>query len=197
MNEIIKFIRKGKGTGLGLATVYGIVKQHEGWIDVSSKVGKGSTFNVFFPAGDETAQAGKIGTDPAAFVRGGNEVVLVVEDEPVLRDLAQAILEELGYRILQAPNGKSALTVWEEHQGAIDLLLTDVVMPEGLSGVELAQKLVAGKPALRVVFTSGYSVDEISETFLAKNNARFLQKPYTRTTLARAVRQALDGHNRK
>jgi len=182
----------GKGTGLGLATVYGIVKQHEGWIEVSSKVGQGSTFDVFFPAGDESAQAGRVGTDPAALVRGGNETVLVVEDELVLRDMAQVILEELGYRILEAPNGRSALKVWEEHEGAIDLLLTDVVMPEGITGGELAEKLLARKPELRVVFTSGYSVDEMSESFLAKNNARFLQKPYPRTTLACAVRRALD-----
>jgi two-component system cell cycle sensor histidine kinase/response regulator CckA len=185
----------GKGTGLGLATVYGIVKQHEGWIEVTSRVGKGTTFNLFFPAGDEAAQAGKSGSDPAAFVRGGNEVVLIVEDEMVLRDMAHVILEELGYRILDAPNGKVALTVWEEHQNAIDLLLTDVVMPEGMSGVELAEKLLPRKPDLKIIFTSGYSVDEMSEAFLAKNNARFLQKPYTRTTLARAVRHALDSKN--
>jgi two-component system cell cycle sensor histidine kinase/response regulator CckA len=182
----------GKGTGLGLATVYGIVKQHDGWIEVTSAVGKGSTFNVFLPASDQAAQSGKTGTDPMAFVRGGTETVLVVEDEPVLRDMAHVILEELGYRILGASTGNEALAVWEKHEGKVALLLTDVVMPEGMSGVELAEKLLTRKPALKVVFTSGYTVDEMSEEFLAKTGARFLQKPYTRTTLARAVRQALD-----
>jgi CheY-like chemotaxis protein len=184
----------GKGTGLGLATVYGIVKQHDGWIEVASEIGKGSTFNVFLPASDQAAQSGRTGTDPTAFVRGGTEAVLVVEDEPVLRDMAHVILEELGYRILGASTGKEALAVWEKHEGKVDLLLTDVVMPEGMSGIELAEKLLPSKPTLKVVFTSGYTVDEMSEAFLAKTGARFLQKPYTRTTLARAVRQALDSN---
>jgi len=181
----------GKGTGLGLATVYGIVKQHDGWIEVTSEVGKGSTFNVFLPASSATAEA-KHDTDPAAFVRGGKETILVVEDEPVLRDMAHLILEECGYRILSASNGPEALAVWEQKHLIVDLLLTDMVMPKGISGVELAEKLLANKPGLKVIFASGYTVDEVSEAFLEKNNARFLQKPYTRITLARAVRQALD-----
>ncbi len=187
----------GKGTGLGLSTVYGIAKQHDGWIEVASQVGRGSTFNVFFPASDQAAQTGKSGVVPSTFVRGGTETVLVVEDEPVLRGMAHVILEEFGYRILDAATGKEALSVWKEHQGAIDLLLTDVVMPGGMSGVELAEKLRASKPALKVIFNSGYVVDEMNEAFLARINARFLQKPYTRTTLARAIRQALDGKSPK
>ena len=183
----------GKGTGLGLATVYGIVKQHDGWIEVASAVGQGSTFKVFLPTSDQTAQAGKDGTDPAAFVRGGDETVLVVEDEPVLRDMAHVILEELGYRILDAATGKEALEAQRKDPAKIDLLLTDVVMPEGISGVELAERLLELQPGLKVIFTSGYTMDELSDAFLSKNNARFLQKPYTRVTLARAVRQSLDG----
>ena len=182
----------GKGTGLGLATVYGIVKQHDGWLEVSSELGKGTSFSVFLPASEAAVDAAKLETDPAAFVRGGKETILVVEDEPVLRDMAHLILEECGYRVVSAANGPEALAVWEEKKLVVDLLLTDMVMPEGLSGVELAEQLLPQKPQLKVIFASGYTVDEVSEAFLEKNNARFLQKPYTRITLARAVRQSLD-----
>jgi CheY-like chemotaxis protein len=126
-------------------------------------------------------------------VGGGNETVLVVEDEPVLRDLAQVILEECGYRVLSAASGPEALDVWESKGGAIDLLLTDMVMPNGLSGVDLAEELIQRKPSLRIIFTSGYTMDEVSTSFLMKhNNARYLQKPYSRDTLALNVRQTLD-----
>ena len=183
----------GKGTGLGLATVYGIVKQHEGWIEVSSEVGKGTKFSAFFPASESATATAKLDTDPSAFVRGGTETILVVEDEAVLREMAHTILEECGYTILEAGNGREALKVWDEKHENIDLLLTDMVMPGGVSGVELAEKILARQPKLKVVFTSGYTVDDVSTAFLEKTNAHFLQKPYTRITLARAARRALDG----
>ena len=182
----------GKGTGLGLATVYGIVKQHDGWVEVASEVGQGTTFTIFLPASHETAKAGKTGDDPIAPVTGGTETILVVEDEVVIREMAQTLLEELGYKILLAENGREAMEVWERNHESIDLLLTDMVMPEGVSGMELAEQLLAQKPGLKVVFASGYTVDEVSEEFLARNNARFLQKPYNRASLSRAVRQAFD-----
>jgi two-component system, cell cycle sensor histidine kinase and response regulator CckA len=108
--------------------------------------------------------------------------------------MAQMLLEESGYRVLMASNGKEALEIWERHQNKIDLLFTDMVMPAGVSGMELANKLIAQNQQLRVVFASGYTVDDISTDFLTRNNnARFLQKPYTRVSLARAIREALDG----
>jgi len=187
----------GKGTGLGLATVYGIVKQHEGWVEVNSKPGLGTTFEVFFPASREIARPVTVEADPLAPVAGGREKLLIVEDEPVLRDMAQLILEECGYQVLLAANGREALELWERHQDEVDLLFTDMVMPGGVSGVELAGKLLSQRPRLKIVFASGYTVDDISTDFLTRNNnARFLQKPYTRVSLARAVRDALDGQTR-
>ena len=187
----------GKGTGLGLATVYGIVKQHEGWVEVTSKPGFGTTFEVFFPASNEIAKPVNEEVSPNIPISGGKETLLIVEDEPVLREMAQLILEECGYTVLVAANGRDALELWEKHQSSIDLLFTDMVMPAGVSGMELANKLLALHPKLRVVFASGYTVDDISTDFLARNNnARFLQKPYTRATLVRSVREAIDGNTK-
>jgi CheY-like chemotaxis protein len=183
----------GKGTGLGLATVYGIVKQHEGWVEANSEPGKGSTFDVFFPASDEVpaaAKGAKTFTAPAMI--GGTETVLIVEDEPVLRDMARVILEECGYQILEASSGTEALEVWNRHASRIDLLLTDMVMPGGISGVDLAEKLLASRPQLRIVFTSGYAANEVNREVLAKTRARFLPKPYSHDELAHAVRDCLD-----
>jgi signal transduction histidine kinase/ActR/RegA family two-component response regulator/HAMP domain-containing protein len=182
----------GKGTGLGLATVYGIVKQHDGWLEVTSEPGKGTTFDIFFPAGHEMATAAKKEIVSPAPVIGGTETILIVEDEPVLREMARDILAECGYKILEASSGKGALEVWNRRTGPIDLLLTDMVMPEGLSGVDLAEKLLTGQPQLNIIFTSGYTANEVSPGVLAKTNAHFLQKPYSHADLARTVRNCLD-----
>ena len=182
----------GKGTGLGLATVYGIVRQHEGWIEVNSELGKGATFDVFFPTTEQMAAPGKKEDASNASVTGGDETILIVEDEPILREMARDILKDCGYHLLEASSGKEALEVWRKCATEVDLLLTDMVMPEGISGVDLAERLLADRPDLKIIFTSGYTSTEINAEFLSRSQARFLQKPYAHTTLIRTVRDCLD-----
>jgi signal transduction histidine kinase len=182
----------GKGTGLGLATVYGIVKQHEGWVEVASEVGQGSTFSIFFPASTAPVKEAPREVAPAATVRGGHETLLVVEDEPVLREMAHMILQSCGYQVLVAGSGPEALQAWERHPGVIDLVLTDVIMPGGMSGRDLAVKLLARHPSTRIVFTSGYNMEDKNADYFGKGGMVSLQKPYTRETLTKVVRECLD-----
>jgi CheY-like chemotaxis protein len=182
----------GKGTGLGLATVYGIVKQHEGWIEVNSEPGKGATFDVFFPASEQSIAPEKTEGSADTSIKGGSETILIVEDEAILREMACDILKNCGYRLLEAATGKEALELWRKRASDIDMLLTDMVMPEGISGVDLAERLLADRPDLKILFTSGYSSTEINAELLSRSQARFLQKPYSHTTLGRAVRDCLD-----
>jgi len=181
----------GQGTGLGLATVYGIVKQHNGWLEVTSQPGLGSTFKSYFPV-TAAAPAAAATSGSAPRVPRGHETVLLVEDEPSVRALAQVCLHHLGYRVLEAGSGPEALRIWQEHQKQIDLLLTDLVMPEGLSGRELGRQLRRTKPGFKVVYTSGYSRELIGADSELEPGERFLPKPYEVTTLARALRQCLD-----
>jgi two-component system cell cycle sensor histidine kinase/response regulator CckA len=181
----------GKGTGLGLSTVYGIVKQHQGWIEVESEVGKGAQFSVFLPVA--TKAEPKTPERNILDIPGGNETILVVEDEEALRELVSDILQRKGYKVLEAATGGDALKLWREHQSGIDLLLTDMMMPGGLGGREVAEKLLADRPDLKVIYTSGYSIDTVTPDFTGSDQQNFLQKPYDPETLARMVREILNG----
>ena len=190
----------GKGTGLGLASVYGIVKQHQGWVVVESKVRKGSTFTIFLPGSLKPAEAPASAPVPAeseaeaeTVMSLGDETILVVEDEPALRELVVKILELCGYRIYQASTGIDALKVWEKHKNEIDLLLTDMVMPEGMSGRQLAERLQAQDPELKVIYTSGYSPGMAGKDIALLEGFNFLAKPYPPSRLAHVVRDCLDG----
>lgn len=179
----------GHGTGLGLATVYGIVKQHNGWISVQSEVGRGTTFEIFFPASQRQVSAQAPASRAA---RRGSECILLVEDEDALRDLVRAVLETYGYTVLDAPNGRHAFEMWKANANKIDMLLTDIVMPGGVTGRDLAEALIQDKPNLRILFSSGYSSDIIGKDFVLAEGVNFLQKPYNPLTLAQTVRECLD-----
>jgi len=181
----------GKGTGLGLATVFGIVKQHQGWLEVESQVGVGTAVKVFLPAIPQSFPAAMTGTEEAR-VRGGTETILLVEDEAALRGMTRIILQRHGYRVLEAGSGVEALKVWETHAAEVGLLLTDMIMPDGLTGRELAKQLLARKPGLKVIYVSGYSIDTEGTTFRMREGVTYLQKPYHPKRLAEAVREKLD-----
>jgi two-component system, cell cycle sensor histidine kinase and response regulator CckA len=181
----------GQGTGLGLATIYGIVKQHQGWVLVESQIGQGSTFTIFLPCALEPAEATP-GVDPLDMALG-DETILVVEDEPALRELVVNILELCGYRTFQAGTGQEGLQMWEQHRSEIDLLLTDMVMPGGMSGPQLAERLQAQDPDLKVIYTSGYSPGMAGKDIALLEGFNFLPKPYPPRRLTHLVRECLDG----
>lgn len=181
----------GKGTGLGLATVYGIVKQHHGWIEVESEVNVGTTFKIHFPAVDKAADSSTEFITKPEPIRGGKESLLIVEDEPGLREIVEAVMKEYQYRVAVAASGAEALRIWDEHQGKFDLVLTDMIMPGGMTGMELIEGLKKRKPDVRVICTSGYS-DELTGKDLRQEDMVFLPKPYLPSQLARLVRKCLD-----
>ncbi len=179
----------GKGTGLGLATVYGIVKQAGGDIWVYSEVGKGSTFKLYFPAVSEPA-SGALGGDVSTARDVERATILLVEDEQGVRDLTAKMLKLMGYTPLIASSGAEALALAKSHQGSIDLLLTDVVMP-GMGGNQLAEELRRWRPEIKVVYVSGYTAHTISDHGVLDAGVEFLAKPFSREALARKLREAL------
>jgi two-component system cell cycle sensor histidine kinase/response regulator CckA len=181
----------GKGSGLGLATAFGIMAQHGGRIEVTSRLGSGTTFDVVIPATSHKTETPPRPV-PKPVPRGGSETILLVEDEPAVLALTRSVLQRAGYRVIEAKNGAEGLRAFENSDGPIDLVLTDVVMPEGMSGRELADKLVQIRPGLRVIFTSGYSPDFAGREVPLKDRQSFLQKPATPKEILEAVRRALD-----
>lgn len=180
----------GKGTGLGLSTVYGIVKQHDGWIDAASEIGGGTTFKIFLPSTDALGEPSRE-APPAEVSSGRAERVLVVEDEPALLELVCAILQNYGYTIYSAGNGVEALKIWKRRRDEIDLLVTDMVMPGGISGRDLAEQLRRDRPELKILYTSGYSVDVAGDDLELNEGINFIAKPYHPSALARAIRNCL------
>ena len=182
----------GKGTGMGLATVHGIVTQHDGWIEVGSTPGGGTTFRVFLPQSESAAAAPAVLSLPSAASLKGR-TVLLVEDDRDVRALVRAVLEEPGLRVIEASDGPTALALWHEHRAEIDLLLTDMVMPGGLSGAEVADHILGGQPGLPVIYSSGYSVNLFSEDRHIRKDINYLPKPYLSRELIAIVSAALAG----
>jgi len=179
----------GKGTGLGLATVYGIAKQNAGFIDVRSELGRGTAFSIYLPRARNEAEASIEAVAPQPRLPG-NETILVAEDEPEMLGVITQTLEALGYAVLSATAPQAALQLAQEHVGTIHLLLTDVVMPE-MNGRTLATKVLSLRPNMKCLFTSGFTSDIIANRGVLEEGVCFIQKPFSRDALAAKVREAL------
>jgi len=183
----------GKGTGLGLATAYGIVKQSGGSIQVESEVGRGATFRIYLPVAEGSLSKQQ---EPTAVekVAGGTETILIAEDEPDLRELARIFLEGYGYKVLEAANGEQAIQMADAFGGPIDLLLTDVIMP-GMSGPQLAVKILGKRPETKIVYMTGYTDDMVVQHKVLEPGVKLLQKPFGKIELALKVRSTLNETN--
>lgn len=183
--------KRGRGTGLGLATVYNLIKQHDGWILVQSVSGKGSTFSIYLPAQARTAKQPMVSPEinPS---EGGGETLLLVEDEKVVRKLIGGVLRQRGYVVLEAENALEGFQLWELHSGSIRLLITDVVMPGGASGWDLAETLLQKQPSLKALFISGYTEDMSLSVLAQDSRVYFMPKPLEARRFTKIVREILD-----
>jgi signal transduction histidine kinase/CheY-like chemotaxis protein len=181
----------GKGTGLGLATVFRIVQQHQGWINVHSEGGNGTTFKIYLPR-LAVISPQKLEQPALTTLRGGNETILLVEDDTFLCASTRKTLSQLGYRVFEAVNGVEALEVWKAHRDEIHLLLTDLVMPGGINGRELGKWLFKEEPGLKVIYMSGYSAEVADGDFPLEEGVNFLAKPFQAQKLAQVIRSRLD-----
>jgi CheY-like chemotaxis protein len=183
----------GQGTGLGLATVYGIVKQNDGFISVDSEMGKGTMFKIFLPRYVSDTNSVSM-VRPEKEAKGGTETILLVEDDPMVLEISKMLLEELGYTVLTANTPGESIRLAEKHAGKIDLLITDVVMPE-MNGRELTNRLLSRYPELGTLYMSGYTSNVIAPRGVLERGICFLQKPFTKDSLAEKVREALKGNS--
>jgi CheY-like chemotaxis protein len=179
----------GRGTGLGLATVYGIVKQSGGNIWVYSEPGLGTTFSIYLPRIKEATKTASAAAAGAEYPEGSGKVLLV-EDDGAVRSLMSVILEDCGYAVVEASNGEEGLEIFSNHQSAIDLIITDVVMPR-MSGKEMAERIQATRPEMKVLFVSGYTQIAVQHSGLLEGGSNFLQKPFTPKSLARKVQELM------
>ncbi|MCK5862597.1 MAG: response regulator, partial [Candidatus Hydrogenedentes bacterium] len=179
----------GKGTGLGLATVYGIVKQHEGFIQVQSEVDKGTTFSIYLPRVDRTAA--RVIVEEKKIVPSGTETILIAEDDRMVCRLSETVLKRSGYTVLTAADGKEAWELFQKHADDISLILLDVIMPK-LSGLAVFERVREVHPDILVLFSSGYSIDTVHAGVVFNDRTQMIQKPYHPDALLRKVRQVLD-----
>jgi CheY-like chemotaxis protein len=180
----------GKGTGLGLANVYGIVQKHSGWVEVHSQVDAGTEFTVCFPRAQEPV--GKSATAPVPMpTSGGRETILIVEDDELVSRMTAQILKQNGYQVFEADSGVAALEFWKQKSSQIDVVLADMILPGGMSGRDLAEQLVKTKPDLKIIYTSGYSPERANQDATPVKNLKFIPKPYTPDSLLQAIRSCL------
>jgi CheY-like chemotaxis protein len=181
---------QGRGTGLGLSTTFGIVRQHRGTVEVDSTLGEGTQFTVLIPLSKRSDKRTELSS--TSLPRGNGETILVVDDEQMVRDLTVSFLEMYGYRVKQAESGAEVIRRWDEFDSEVELVLTDLIMPEGVSGRDLGSWLSKHKPDLKVIYCSGFSRPHLTRKFKLREDNRFLAKPYSSGHLLSLVREVLD-----